>query len=178
MPEKIRFTATSLAALQPRAQRYIAWDHKHSGLGMRVSPQGTKTAVFLYRFNGKARFLTLGNFPARTVEQILEDYYPGTNPFDHAAIWIEEVYTATDGSSPSLPRPVTDELTTDHAPVSATTLASCTFTLAASQLVLIEGTCSMGTASSTAINANLHVNGTARRRVEVWLRLRRRHDDE
>ena len=74
MTEKIRFTATAVAKLQPRTQRYIVYDSSRRGLGIRVSPQGTKTAVFLYRFNGKPRFLSLGSLPPRTLEQIIADY--------------------------------------------------------------------------------------------------------
>ena len=79
MTEKIRFTATAVAKLQPRAQRYIVYDSSRRGLGIRVSPQGTRTAVYLYRFNGKPRFLSLGTLPTRTLEQIIADYSEASN---------------------------------------------------------------------------------------------------
>lgn len=50
----------SIASLKPGPKRYIAWDRGGSGLGVRVSPQGRKVAIFMYRFGGKARMMTLG----------------------------------------------------------------------------------------------------------------------
>ncbi|MDM7915382.1 MAG: integrase arm-type DNA-binding domain-containing protein [Candidatus Eisenbacteria bacterium] len=48
------------------------WEEKGAGLGIRVSPLGTKTWVFTYRAAGKPRFMTLGRYPETTVEKAHE----------------------------------------------------------------------------------------------------------
>lgn len=60
----MRFTDRSIAALKPKAERYEAWEDGRTGLGVRVSPKGRKTWVYLYRFDGKARRMGFGTYPA------------------------------------------------------------------------------------------------------------------
>ena len=61
----MRLTDMLLRNLKPQAQRYLVWaDH---GLGVRVSPKGRKSFVYQYRYEGKARFLTLGDYPRTTL---------------------------------------------------------------------------------------------------------------
>jgi integrase len=60
----MRFTDKNVAALKPRAHRYEVWEDGRSGYGLRVSPAGRKSWVYMYRFGGKARRMTLGNYPA------------------------------------------------------------------------------------------------------------------
>ena len=59
----MRLTDKGVAALKPKAQRYEAWEDGRTGLGVRVSPQGRKTWVYMYRFDGKARRMGLGTYP-------------------------------------------------------------------------------------------------------------------
>ena len=56
----MRFTDRGLQALKPKAKRYVAWKDNGDGLGVRVSPQGRKTFVYMFRFDSKPRMLTLG----------------------------------------------------------------------------------------------------------------------
>lgn len=56
----MKFTDRGLKNLKPEDQRYIAWKDSGGGLGLRVSPKGKKTFIFMYRFNGKARMMSLG----------------------------------------------------------------------------------------------------------------------
>jgi len=57
----MKLTDMLLRNLKPQAQRYLIWgDH---GFGVRVSSKGKRTFVYLYRFEGKSRFLTLGDYP-------------------------------------------------------------------------------------------------------------------
>ena len=65
----MRFTNNGLKALKPKLQRYERWEDGRTGLGLRVSPNGHKTFVYMYRFNGKARRMTLGRFPALSLSQ-------------------------------------------------------------------------------------------------------------
>ncbi len=61
----MKFTDMFLRNLKPRAQRYLVWENH--GLGVRVSPKGRKSFVYSYRFEGKARFLTLGDYLRMTL---------------------------------------------------------------------------------------------------------------
>ncbi len=63
----MRFTKPSIEALKKRADRYEVWEDGKSGLGLRISPSGRKTWVLMYRFEGRARRMTLGNYPAMSL---------------------------------------------------------------------------------------------------------------
>ena len=60
----MKFTDKSIAALKPGPSRYEKWEDGRTGLGIRVSPKGRKTWVYMYRFSGKARRMGLGTYPA------------------------------------------------------------------------------------------------------------------
>jgi integrase len=61
----MKLTDMLLRNLKPQTQRYLVWgDH---GLGVRVSPKGRKSFVYSYRHEGRARFLTLGEYPRMTL---------------------------------------------------------------------------------------------------------------
>ncbi len=59
----MKFTDKSIAALKPKPDRYEVWEDKRTGLGVRVSPKGRKTWVYMYRFGGKARRMGFGIHP-------------------------------------------------------------------------------------------------------------------
>jgi integrase len=64
MPLKPTLTDIAVRQLLPLADRQLElWDGKVSGFGVRVSPQGTKSFVVLYRFGGVSQRLTLGRYP-------------------------------------------------------------------------------------------------------------------
>jgi integrase len=61
----MKLTDMLLRNLKPQVHRYMIWaDH---GLGVRVSPKGKKSFVYMYRLEGKARFMTLGDYPKMTL---------------------------------------------------------------------------------------------------------------
>ncbi|MCZ6858995.1 MAG: integrase arm-type DNA-binding domain-containing protein, partial [Alphaproteobacteria bacterium] len=60
----MRFTDRGIAAIKPKAERYEVWEDGRTGLGVRVSPKGRKSWVYMYRFNGKARRMGIGTYPA------------------------------------------------------------------------------------------------------------------
>jgi integrase len=60
----MKFTDRSIAALKTKPERYEVWEDGRTGLGVRVSPKGRKSWVFMYRFGGKARRMGLGTYPA------------------------------------------------------------------------------------------------------------------
>lgn len=59
----MRLTDRGIAALKAKAQRYEAWEDGRTGLGLRVSPAGRKSWIYMYRFEGKPRRMTLGTYP-------------------------------------------------------------------------------------------------------------------
>ena len=59
MPEK--FTDLFLKSLKPKDKEYTA--REKGGFGVRVMPSGRKVFFFLYRVDGKRRFLNLGEYP-------------------------------------------------------------------------------------------------------------------
>ncbi len=58
----MRFTDRSIDALKPQAERFEIWEDGRTGLGLRVTPRGVRTFVFMYRFGRKARRMTLGRY--------------------------------------------------------------------------------------------------------------------
>ena len=59
----MKFTDRSIAALKPKVERYEVWEAGRTGLGVRVSPKGRKSWVYMYRFDGKARRMGFGVYP-------------------------------------------------------------------------------------------------------------------
>lgn len=59
----MRFTDKSIRALAPKEQRFTCWEDGSTGLGVRVGTTGKRTWVFIYRFEGVPRRMTLGVFP-------------------------------------------------------------------------------------------------------------------
>jgi integrase len=59
----MKFTDKGLQALQPQKARYEVWEEGRTGLGLRISPKGRKSWVWMYRYNGKARRVSFGTYP-------------------------------------------------------------------------------------------------------------------
>ena len=58
-----RLTDRSIETLRPKAARYEVWDDARKGFGIRVSPRGAKSFVWVYHFDGRPRRLTFGTYP-------------------------------------------------------------------------------------------------------------------
>jgi hypothetical protein len=65
----MNITKRSVAALELRAQRYIAWDAALSGFGVRVEASGRKTFICRYRSGGVRRQYTIGRYGVLTPEE-------------------------------------------------------------------------------------------------------------
>ena len=61
--KRLRFTDKAIANLKPHDARYEAWDKQRPAFGIRVGESGKKAWFFVYHFNGKARRVTLGQYP-------------------------------------------------------------------------------------------------------------------
>src|SRR5438477_6465436 len=58
-----RLTDRSIEALRPKATRYEVWDEARKGFGLRVTPRGVKSFVWVYHFENRPRRLTFGTYP-------------------------------------------------------------------------------------------------------------------
>ena len=59
----MRLTDSKVKSLRPKQSRYIVWEEGGTGLGVRVSPADRKSFIYMYRFEGKPRMMTLGPYP-------------------------------------------------------------------------------------------------------------------
>ena len=60
----MRFTDRGIQAIKPRSERFEVWEDGRTGLGLRVSPAGRKSWLYMYRHGGKPRRMTIGIYPA------------------------------------------------------------------------------------------------------------------
>jgi integrase len=65
----MKFTDRQIKALKPQESRYEVWETNGKGLGIRVAPTGRKSWVFIYRFEGRPRRMTLGVYPKTSVAE-------------------------------------------------------------------------------------------------------------
>ena len=64
-----RLTDTIIRNLKPDpGKQYERWDEVVGGLGIRVSPKGTKSFVFVYRLGSRQRRMTLGQYPGLSLK--------------------------------------------------------------------------------------------------------------
>ncbi len=60
----MKFTDRKIHALKPKPDRYEVWEEGRKGFGLRLSPKGNKSWIYLYRIDGRARRMTFGSYPA------------------------------------------------------------------------------------------------------------------
>jgi len=65
----MKFTDASIKALRRKSERYEVWETNGKGFGLRVSPTGRKSWLFMYRFDGISRRMTLGTYPGLTLSE-------------------------------------------------------------------------------------------------------------
>ncbi len=70
----MKFTDRQIKALKPKSQRYEIWEDNGKGFGIRVSPTGRKSFIFLYRFQGTSRRMTFGNYPQKSLADAHADH--------------------------------------------------------------------------------------------------------
>jgi integrase len=79
----MRFTDKGIAALKPKADRYEVWEDGRNGFGVRVAPSGRRSWLYMYRFGGKARRMTLGPYPAVTLASARMKFAAAKHKRDH-----------------------------------------------------------------------------------------------
>lgn len=77
----MKFTDRKIKNLKPGKDRYEVWEG--NGLGIRVAPSGRKSWIFLYRFEGKARRMTIGVYPVTSVAEAHEAHGKALVDLDH-----------------------------------------------------------------------------------------------
>lgn len=84
----MKWTDTKLKAIKAKPERFIEWEPGGTGLGLRISPAGRKSFIYMYRFQGRPRMMTLGPYPriglakarlmaAESREKLIHDIDPG-----------------------------------------------------------------------------------------------------
>jgi len=64
----MKFTDTKIRNLKSKSTRYEIWEG--NGLGLRVSPTGRKSWIYVYHYKGASRRMTFGTYPAISVAEI------------------------------------------------------------------------------------------------------------
>jgi integrase len=59
----MKFTDRQIKALKPQNDRYEVWEDNGKGFGVRVSPAGRKSFIYMYRYQGNPRRMTFGVYP-------------------------------------------------------------------------------------------------------------------
>ena len=65
----MKFTDAKIRALKPKSSRYEVWEGGRNGFGIRISPHGRKSWVFMYWFEGMQKRMTFGVYPEMTLEK-------------------------------------------------------------------------------------------------------------
>jgi integrase len=84
----MKWTDTKIKAIKPKSERFIEWEPGETGLGLRISPAGRKSFIYMYRYQGRPRMMTLGPYPriglararrmaSESREQLTHDIDPG-----------------------------------------------------------------------------------------------------
>lgn len=72
--EYITFTNKGIQHLKPTEKRRIIWAKGLKGLGIRITPKGTRSFVYKYDIDGQDRWLTLGQYPKLKLAEALKKY--------------------------------------------------------------------------------------------------------
>jgi integrase len=87
MRTRTKITKRSVDALQaPDAGEVTIWDSEIKGFGLRCRVGGEKTYIYMYRFGGKLRKLTIGKHGALTPDQARAKAYEAQGKVNEAGI--------------------------------------------------------------------------------------------
>lgn len=71
-PMKARLTTAKIDKLEPSEKQYLVWDEKYKGLGILVSPKGSKSFVYQGRIGTKQKRITIGKYPLISYQDAIE----------------------------------------------------------------------------------------------------------
>lgn len=74
MKTKFKFTDAKIKSLKPLEERYEVWDETRPAFGLRVGKTGKKSWIFVYHYHGRARRITLGNYPQMPLTEARSAY--------------------------------------------------------------------------------------------------------
>ena len=72
--EYVDFTDKSIRHLKAASKRRVVWANGLDGLGLRISPKGTKSFVYKYDHEGQDRWITFGRYPKLKLTEALALY--------------------------------------------------------------------------------------------------------
>lgn len=81
-----KLTDVRVQSLKPKKGRYEVWDPAAPGFGVRVTPKGAKSFVYVYRFDGTPRRMTLGRYPKLSLAQARIKYAGAKAALDEKGI--------------------------------------------------------------------------------------------
>jgi integrase len=61
------FTDAKIKNLKPEKKRRIVWEDGATCLGLRITPSGKKSFIYMYRHDSRSRMMTLGQYPILTL---------------------------------------------------------------------------------------------------------------
>lgn len=68
---KTKLTTNKIDKLEPSDKQYLVWDEKYTGLGVLVSPKGSKSFVYQGRVGSKQKRITLGKYPLMSYQDAI-----------------------------------------------------------------------------------------------------------
>lgn len=69
---KTKLTTAKIDRLESSDKQYLVWDEKYTGLGVLVSPKGSKSFVYQGRVGGKQKRVTLGKYPLMSYQNAID----------------------------------------------------------------------------------------------------------
>ena len=92
--EHVLFTDIVIKNLKAEPKRRVIWAQGLKGLGIRISPQGTKSFVFKYDLEGQDRWMTLGRYPKIKLAEALQKYGEAVEKVEHGEDPAEDLVLA------------------------------------------------------------------------------------
>ncbi|MEO9804797.1 MAG: site-specific integrase [Reichenbachiella sp.] len=82
-PKYIGCNDLSIKAIRSNGNRTDYWFSNYPGFGMRVTPKGTKTFVYVYSFSNKKYRLTFGQYPKIKLSEARKKYIEALEAIEH-----------------------------------------------------------------------------------------------
>lgn len=107
-----KLTDVRVQSLKPKKDRYEVWDPAAPGFGVRVTPKGAKSFVYVYRFDSTPRRMTLGRYPKLTLAQARIKYAAAKAALDEKGV--DPGKLVVDGCAASRSAPTVSQLVDEY----------------------------------------------------------------